>query len=209
MKKLLIALTVAIYISNFILFIVSHSVPLSLKGKATVKSPYFFEEDVAYMSKITEVASCGNCLYVLYDNKNILSCYNLQGKYICSYYFDMSRNGNSQLYYTDDTLYLEARGHNVYAFQNGDFIAFYDSERDAQAIKEIREQIDTTHDSYNNIQENYVRKGTSILRILPDGQQKVVLSGPEWYIMFQNDTAFLVVNLVALVILYLLYRFFA
>lgn len=207
MKKLLIALTVAIYVINVILFIASHCTPLSLKGRATPDAPYFFEEEMTYLSKITDIAACGDCLYVLYDNISVLSCYDLQGKYICSYYFDMSRNGESQIYRVEETVYLEARGHNIYEFRNGRFIEFYDAEKDAQAIFEIREQLEHSQSSRDDfVGQKYALKKSSIFCVLPNGYEVEFLSRPAWYVLVQNDILFVVVNLAALSVLYFLCR---
>lgn len=210
MKQFLIALTVAIYVINVILFIASHSAPLSLKGKATPDTPYFFEEEMTYLSKITDIAACGDCLYVLYDNISVLMCYDLQGKYICSYYFDMSRNGESQIYSVDETVYLEARGHNVYEFRNGQFMGFYDAGKDAQAIFEIREQLEHSQSSLDDfVGQKYALKKSSVFCMLPNGYEVEVLSRPAWYALVQNDILFIIVNLATLSILYLLYRVFS
>ena len=201
LRKLGIIALSLILLTNLLLFIFSQTKPQWLRGKATVGHPYLFTEQQEYLSPITDFAVSGNYLYVLFQGKGVLACYDLHGTYIHSYAFDMSKNGQAHLYTKNDKLYLESSEHGLYRFENG---IFADYEKPAVSkLASIRESLGAaTLADAEKSSVQYQLRGTYIWRI--DGNQSAeILHRSKWLILFQGYTQ-LVIYILCIVLLFLL-----
>ena len=190
-----------ILLTNLLLFVFSQTKPQWLRGKATIGHPYLFTEQLEYFSSITDFAVSGNYLYVLFQGKGVLACYDLHGTYIHSYAFDMSKNGQAQLYTQNNKLYLESSEHGLYCFENG---IFTDYEKPELAkLAAIRESLGAaTLADANKSSVQYQLRGASIWRI-DENKSVEILHHSKWLILFQGYTQ-LVIHILCIILLFLL-----
>lgn len=190
-----------ILLTNLLLFVFSQTKPQWLRGKATIGHPYLFTEQLEYLSSITDFAVSGNYLYVLFQGKGVLACYDLHGTYIHSYAFDMSKNGQAQLYTQNNKLYLESSEHGLYCFENG---IFTDYEKPELAkLAAIRESLGAaTLADANKSSVQYQLRGASIWRI-DENKSVEILHRSKWLILFQGYTQ-LVIHILCIILLFLL-----
>lgn len=190
-----------ILLTNLLLFVFSKTKPQWLRGKATIGHPYLFTEQLEYLSSITDFAVSGNYLYVLFQGKGVLACYDLHGTYIHSYAFDMSKNGQAQLYTQNNKLYLESSEHGLYCFENG---IFTDYEKPELAkLAAIRESLGAaTLADANKSSVQYQLRGASIWRI-DENKSVEILHRSKWLILFQGHIQ-LVIHILCIILLFLL-----
>ena len=195
-----VALSLILF-TNLLLFVFSQAKPQWLRGKATIGHPFFFTEQPEYLSPITDFAVSGNYLYVLFQGKGVLACYDLHGTYIHSYAFDMSKNGQAHLYTQNNKLYLESSEHGLYYFENG---IFADFEKPAlPKLASIRESLSaTTLADAKKSSVQYQLRGASIWRI-DENESVEILHRSKWLILFQGYTQ-LVIHILCIVLLFLL-----
>ena len=185
---------------NVSLFIAWISKPISLRDKAQEGKPFCFKDDRIYMSAITDLAVCGNHLYVLYDTKMVMACYELNGDYLCSYSFDMIDKGIAHLHTTGDKLYLESRDHSLYAFSNAQFIGYYPQKFDTiQIEKQFFSDSLKTHTTGGG---TYEIRGASIWNISYDKAIEVV-HRPAFLALFQGNIL-LFVHIVCIILIFLI-----
>lgn len=190
-----------ILLTNLLLFVFSQTKPQWLRGKATIGHPYLFTEQLEYLSSITDFAVSGNYLYVLFQGKGVLACYDLHGTYIHSYAFDMSKNGQAQLYTQNNKLYLESSEHGLYCFENG---IFTDYEKPELAkLASIKESLGaSTLADAKKSSVQYQLRGASIWRI-DENKSVEILHRSKWLILFQGYTQ-LVIHILCIILLFLL-----
>lgn len=207
--RVLTVFVCVVLLLNVMLFINAHRSPASVSGKATTETPYFFLDSRNYWSEITDILACGDHLYVMYDSKKILTCYDREGNYLHSYLFSMSNNGQTHLYSVKDTLFVETREHNFYSFEEGLFVNFYSqnsSQTSSQTyelsvvLSELENDHQTDHDEY------YELRNASIWRV-SKSEQREVLHRSGWLIIFQGANQFTIyaLCLLALAALYFFY----
>ena len=192
-----------ILLANLLLFAFSQTKPQWLRGKATIGCPFLFTEQPEYLSPITDFAVSGNYLYVLFQGKGVLACYDVHGTYIHSYAFDMSKNGQAHLYTQNDKLYLESSEHGFYCFENS---IFADYEKPTlQNLASIRESLEAAtlaDEKESSVQ--YQLRGASIWKI--DGNKSVeILHRSNWLILFQGYIQ-LVIYILCIFLLFLLIK---
>lgn len=186
--------------TNTLLFINANSAPARVREKAARGEPYCFIEDKQYWSGISDFTVCKNYLYVMYDGKTVLMCYDTEGRYLRSYSFKMSKNGKSHLYVVDGRVYLEVRGHDIYSFENGcvsEYIPSQSMENETLRNTRLEDAAVTNHGSYK-------LQGASICYI-NGGEEIAVVARPIWMVIFQGATQ-IVCSLACIFALILLIR---
>lgn len=192
MKKFLaiaqFSLFILLILNNFILLVVEPHVSSSLRGKAEDEKPYYFENNAQYWGDLSDYAVCGDCLYMLYDMKNILKCYDLYGNYMHSFYLTDFKNGEASLLRVGDLLYLVSKKHDLLQFSNGIFQRFLDSDADRDEILSITEMQSTiTEKRTSGDGSTFTMKGASIWKTDADGNQICIVYRPRFFLIFQGD----------------------
>ena len=95
--RFIVIVLLCISVVCFILGMISHWPPLNLKGKVTKEQPYYFQDSSVRWSRISDFAVCGDKLYILFSDKGLMDCYNLDGTYLYSYAFDLGEKGKAEL----------------------------------------------------------------------------------------------------------------
>ena len=193
LDKLIRVLTVficVVLLLNIVLFINAHRTPVRVSGKATTETPYFFLDSRNYWSEITDILACGDQLYVMYDSKKILTCYDRDGNYLHSYLFSMANNGQTHLYSVKDTLYVETREHNFYSFEEGVFVNFY-SQNSSQAYELSNVLSELENDHQTDRHEHYELRNASVWRV-SKSEQREVLHRSGWLVIFQGANQFII-----------------
>lgn len=187
-----------VVITNTLLFLCSHSLPYG--ERVSAENPYLFINSPKYWSPITDIKVSEDYLYILYDNKCTLACYDLDGNYQHSYVFKMSKNGRSQMFIVDDILYIQAKGYDYYLLKNGHFFQHfaYDSP-EAQAIEDMLQD-------HHRTDNNYYMRGSSVWKVTTDGAKEII-HRPQWLVLINDNVQIAVyfLSLVTLVLLYFLY----
>lgn len=183
----LMLLMICVIFCCFILGTVSHCVPISVNGKATIGQPYYFEDSSARWGEITDYAICDNIIYVLYEEKEILDCYSTDGTYLHSYSLVLGEKGKSVLYTTNDVLNLKDRGSTFYTFNKGFFADTYEisTAKLSSHIELLTGLQQSTTDG------EYVLRGASLWQI-EDGISKEIVHRPGWMALFQGNALLLV-----------------
>lgn len=167
-----------------ICYMVVFQAPHSLKGKGSEGNPYKFTKNRWYSERITGFSVRDNYIYLLFDKKGVVKCYQTDGTYMHSYYFNLPNNGRMGFLSTNDSLYVEDRWGNIYGMENAEITEFLHWERDAEAIREIREKSnDIEKTNYDADGAEYTRKGRCIVRIA-NGQEKTIIKIPFWSYIF-------------------------
>lgn len=179
--KILTIILCLILISNAILACVYSGTPLGIRTKGRKGQPYLFIDSGKYLGEITDVKACNNYLYVLYEAKSILACYDLDGNYQHSYYIDKEKNGQAEMYVLDDTLYLHARGHDFYLFNNGKFSQYfpYNSDEAEQLFDHFYLTEQTTESQKN---EYFIHNG-SVWKTTANVKTEII-HRPLWMVLF-------------------------
>ena len=84
-RILLLVPIVILILANIILHSDYDSYPDAVNGNIAEGYPFRYEDDQTYWSELSDLAVCGDHLYVLYDAKRVMSCYRLDGSYLCSF----------------------------------------------------------------------------------------------------------------------------
>ena len=174
-----------IVLINNVLFLISISQP-QIIGKATEHHPHYFVEYPEYLAPITDFAICDDFLYVLFESKGVLTCFDLDGRYSHSYAFRMGKNGEANLYVKGNNLYLESRIHTFYTFQDGKFIDFF--KPDISQISSIRKSLTESKDArLSKNGEEYQLIGASIWK-KSNEISETILKRSKWMVIFQGNT---------------------
>ncbi len=190
LASIILAAAICCLLLNTALFTISVSLPPSLRGQAQSEKPFYFVDDCTYWGAITDIAVCENYLYILYDSKMVMACYDLDGNYICSYSFDMINKGKAQLHITRETLYVESSGHDFYSFSSARFTDYYENGNDT---------IHIAQDFLPDYQKSgaYELRGASIWKITEDGAEEVV-HRPPWMALLK-DHAQIVIHIICII----------
>lgn len=180
------AVLFVIFILNIVLLINKIQPPWPVRGKVETGKPVYFVDTPDYWSDIADCVACDGVLYVLFDSKSVLACFDLDGNYLHSYALKQSNNGMANLYVDGDTLYLESRGHSFYTFNGGEFTEF--SAPDMQQVSRIRKEL---KESTAQSGQQYKLRGTSVWK--DDGvTSQEVIHRPGWLIVFQGGYQILI-----------------
>jgi len=202
-----IVVMVACFILNLALFFVSITVPPLLSDRAQKGNPYCFVDDRLCWSRITDVAVCGKNLYLLYDDKSILVCYDLDGNYQHSYLFSWGKRGKSQLHVEDSYVFLETREKDFYSFADGELIRYYDRKNDAEQIEKLRDLLQASgSQSLSSAEEIFELRGASVWKQRADGSAVEIIHRPVWFCVFQGNIMLTVYIVLFLLLSAFLYR---
>lgn len=178
--------------------------PASLQGKATEGMPFSFVKNMRYFGEITDFAVCDNAMYVLYGGKSVLEVYSLDGEYRKSFFFDQCKNGKCSLIREDGRLFLEDRSHNLYQFQDGEFLRFHSWNLEEDTIWEIRKNGSDVPAKRTASDGSIVEmRGTSLWKQGQNGESTRILYRPWWTWFFSTKRA-LLLQMCGLVLLFIL-----
>ena len=183
-KRIITIFVLIIFILNVVLFMNAKSKAIECKYASKV-IPFYFHASPNYWSDISDIVSCDGYLYVMFESKNVLAVYSLNGEYLHSYSFNMSKNGRSKLQTSDTFMYLESREHNLYAFKEGMFSHYLDS--NTEEYLQIQEEIfkgSNTNQLTKSVE--YRLHGASVLREDEHGSE-VVIFRPAWLAIYQGS----------------------
>lgn len=178
-----------IFIVNILLCANTLLLPPKLKGKANVGNPYYFVDKTDHWCGISDYAVCGNNLFILYEPKGVLACYDLNGNYSHSYLIYTKPSGKGQLFVDNQHLYLESREHYLYTFEDGEYISCY---------KPSSEQLQQFHNKLDDVKKHqaedggqYELHGASIWRV--DGEISTeIIHRMGWLTIFQDGNQLLI-----------------
>ncbi len=126
MRRIIGIIVIIICAVSFIVCNLSNIRPITLLGKARLGTPFFFNQNVEYFSKIIDYAVCSNRVYILYSN-DVLKCLDEEGNYLFSVFFDRKRNGISSLHVVENELYYEdGCQHHLYQIIDYNEFTFFD-----------------------------------------------------------------------------------
>ena len=179
--KLLKIILCLILFANTVLAHVSSSTPFGIGSKATKGLPHLFTDSGKYLGEITDVKACSNYLYVLYEAKSVLVCYDLDGNYQHSYYIDKEKNGQAEMHVLDDTLYLHARGHDFYLFNNGKFSQYFPYNSDE--AKQLFDYFYLTEQTIESQKNEYFMHNGSVWKTTATGKTEI-MHRPLWMVLF-------------------------
>lgn len=168
-----------------ILFISAATVPFGLKGKARAGQPYSFTEDKEYLTPISDYASDGQFLYVLFEERGIVKVYSQEGTYLKTHYFLQSKNGTARLIPTEDGVFLEARGYDLYSFRGAEVDSFFPFSENG----EMRNTL-SNMEGQKPVDDPLIRKGTvSLYRVSGSGGETLLVPRPFWLFFFDPKKA--------------------
>ena len=183
MEYLKIFTTVIMAICVVLVFAMQHP-PRSLQKKTQLGAMYLFQRDTEYFGAVTDCATCNNILYVLYEAKSVLKCYDLSGNYLYSYCFLTYQNGRAELQRTSKALYLKDRQNNYYQLSNGKVIRFLHSKQNADEIRLLEKSFVSDSLKRTDMQGNtYMLRGASIWKTDSYGNQTQIIHRP-WILQF-------------------------
>ena len=174
-----------VFLLNIGLYIVVNHVPSFVQDKVNDEQPYYFSEGKIWYGELTEIAVSDDILYVLYDDKGIMECYDLDGNYLCSYGFPVIRNGKAAMQVIDNVLYVRSREGNVYSFSETQFLRFYSYMNDRAESNDIFEK--ATDDNLSSAGVKYEIRGASVWREMPEAISEKVISRPEWMVIMRES----------------------
>ena len=188
MKKGKIAVSViaifllSISIICFVLGTFSNWPPLKLKEKVTQEEPYYFQDSSVRWGRISDFAVCEDKLYMLFSDKGLMDCYDLDGTYLHSYAMDLGEKGKAELYVNGDLLYVKAKDLKFYIFENGTFADTFDVS--AKELASVINSLTTNKRTMGDVSYNLC--GASIWRETPNGSTELI-SRPGWMAVFQGS----------------------
>jgi len=202
--KILIGIVCVVFALNIVLFYNAHHLPFSVSNKVTEGMPYHFLDSRKYWSEITDVLACGDYLYVMYDSKKVLTCYDLDGNYSHSFAFSMAKNGRTELYSINGLLYVVTKGNDLYIFDNGQFISYCPLvSRQVVALRATKS--DMWDEQPENRIAHYELQNASVWRIA-DGEKIEVLHRSDWLMLFQGPTQIVIHGLCLISLALLCYK---
>ena len=179
---------------------ISHCTPLYLHNIAPSSTPYSFNSLSQHLGEITDYAVCENVIYILFEHKNILDCYDLDGVYMHSFFVDLGGKGKAGLYVNNNRLYLKSRKTTFYAFEKGSFLESYNV-----STTDLYSEIQQLNGEKRTVGNNkYLLRGASIYCENEEGM-KMVVSRPVWTTIFQGPGILIVGAICFLAVCILIY----
>ncbi len=163
------------FVLNIVTFVISTTIPFSLWGKSGKGIPFYFYDPKQHWSQITDIAVCGDYLYLLYDTKSIVQCYDTDGNYQCSYRFAFPQNGTTELLTVGGNLYVKSSDQDLYEFSGLSFVRYYNRKTNKSEIEHIRNnaKLEESKGSSNNGQ--YELRGVSVWFVNEDGIAEMIV----------------------------------
>ena len=180
---------------------ISHCTPLFRHNTASSSTPYFFNSLSPHLGEITDYAVCENVIYILFEHKNILDCYGLDGSYMHSYFIDLGGKGKAELYVNNSRLFLKSRKTTFYVFEKGLFLESYDI-----STTDLYSEIQRLNGEKRAIGNNkYLLRGASVYCENEEGML-IVVSRPVWMTIFQGP-GILIVGAICFLTICMLIRY--
>lgn len=187
---------VLMVIAVCILFISAATVPPELKGKGQVGEPYSFAEDKEYLTPISDYATNGHFIYVLYEERGIVKIYSEDGVYLKTHCFFQARNGIAQLISTGECVFLEDRTRNLYSFRGTEVDSFFPSSENAEMRKVLKGNALNGVGKHELADGSVLKKGlVSLYQVNSAGEQSLVVHRPFWVFLFDPIKAIILMVL--------------
>ncbi len=101
------------------------------RNNASVGTPYKFYEDKDYCSSVDKILPYNGNVYLLYERKSIIQCFDSNGTYMFSWAFAPYRNGTSDIFVSREGVFVFKDQHgNRYTFNEDGFLSFHRKESD-------------------------------------------------------------------------------
>ncbi len=204
LRRLFVALktsAIILFLAHILLLFITQHTPQSLQKETQLGRSYRFKIDEEYFGEITDYAICDNILYVLYEAKAVLKCYDLSGVYICSYCFYAHQNGYIELKFTGEDLYLKDRNNNYYLLNSDRVVRFLCKEQNKDEIMTLEKSFVSDSQKRTDMQGNtYKLKGASIWKTDPYGNQTQVIHRP-WILQFISLKYFAISHFICMILL--------
>ena len=132
-----------------------------IRGQVKLGEPYRFTQRKIYFGHISQVMATDSVLYLLYDDKQVLECYDLYGNYLCSYGVYMQENGKAKLgHCADSRIYLEDHRGNLYLFDGIEYLGFLDRRTDSAEIHQVEASAGERNDHFFAVRKASVYRQT-------------------------------------------------
>ena len=195
MLWILSLLLICVILCSCVLGTVSHCAPIGMNGKATIEQPYYFNKYSVRWGEITNHIVCGNVLYILYEGKETLDCYSIDGTYLHSYALVLGEKGTAELFAVNDVLHLKNRERRFYTFNAGFFMDSYEI-----PTTELYAHIELLTNMQQQTKDNeFEMRGASLWRYT-DGISNEIVRRPGWMTIFQGS-ALLIVGPICFILL--------
>ena len=172
---------------HFGLILLSFRQPAWLSRHLSQGELFAFTEDREYWADVTDFCVENDTLYVLFDDKSILKVYDAAGNYLRSYAFYFT-NGESALYIKDQTVYLQDKNRNFFAFADGEFreaIPYTDYESFLMMKEGALSDEEKRTDRDGGV---YTLDGASLYRTEADGGRTLIVARPFPLVYFRGAT---------------------
>ena len=156
------------------------------EGEPEQGKPYCSEKVELIWSEISDYLVYGDHLAVLYDPKDVVQLYSLDGDPQYTYQFSFLKNGRAKLYTDGVNLIVEDKlKRNYYLFsEQGAFLNYIKDEQKKTALSDTflsKTEARTAKDGCV-----YERRGASIYKTSAAGETKNVVSRPFFMVVFQG-----------------------
>ena len=199
---LILILLLCVIVASFLLGAISHIPPMTIKGSVIQERPYRFYDPSVRWGEIRDFTVCEDILYVLFDSKEVLDCYSLDGTYLHSYYIELGRKGKAELFVCDSMLYLKSKGFAFYTFRDGIFVESYEV-----SPTELYAEITRLSGNKGDVGEGtYMLRGSSIYKNMQGTVEKIV-HRPGWMVIFQGSYIMLIGSVSFVLLCFILYYY--
>lgn len=154
------------------------------------KPVQFTEASVMPYSRIEQVVSDGQHVYILYTSrKGVVQVFDSDGSYLHSFRLFAHQNGAFMMAVVGSILYIRDYNADIYVFKDGEFVEFLTND----AADAVRTSIQ--HDAFKKNTAGYEIKKGSVWYV--DGEtQKCIVNRPAATGMYQNNVDKLVMVIV-------------
>ena len=152
------------------------------------------------MGAVTDYLVCKDKLFMLWEKKDILKCYELTGTYLYSYSFPHIQKGASTLHTDGESVFLEDRVHNYYVFSaDSEFEEYIDGEEKKAKIKE--RFLDKKSEKIAQNGDSYQLPWNSVVRVSKTGAKETIISWPFWMGFFIKSCFWFITFLLMILII--------
>lgn len=150
-----------------------------ISGYVKFGEPYRFYQEREYFGCITQLMATESHLYLLFDDKQVLECYDSDGNYLCSYGFFLQEKGKAELgRCSNGRVYLEDYHGNFYLFDGIEYLGFLDKRTDGGKISKMTTSVGGDFDHLFAIRK------ASIYRQTEDGNWIEIIHRPAYLLLF-------------------------
>ena len=132
-----------------------------ISGYVKFGEPYRFYQEREYFGCITQLMATESHLYLLFDDKQVLECYDSDGNYLCSYGVYMQEKGKAKLgHCADSRIYLKDHRGNLYLFDGIEYLGFLDRRTDSAEIHQVEASAGERNDHFFAVRKASVYRQT-------------------------------------------------